>query len=218
MYSLSSILTEQKNEYIYSNDIKDGVGNVIYHLFVIQNTEFIHGQVVTYIQVTCALIGVFLVISLIIWVAMTRNIVRPINKLRKSLNDIIDGNTDSIANIQLKGPENEVYELVEKFKVLSNKLNDNVIEISNQKAQIETILLHMSDGVMAFDIYGNLIYKNPAAVRLLNVETKNKRFDEIFKSLNIDVNLEKIIFLQDWTSSEQRLNIGDVFVNIYFSF
>ena len=216
MSNFSDNFTNLKDEYIYSNEIKDNEGNVIYYLFVIQNKDFIKEQLLTYIKVTFALIGVFLVISLIIWVAMTRNIVRPINKLRKSLNDIIDGNTDSIANIQLKGPENEVYDLVEKFKVLSNKLNDNVIEISNQKAQIETILLHMSDGVMAFDIYGNLIYKNPAAVRLLNVETKNKRFDEIFKSLNIDVNLEKIIFLQDWTSSEQRLNIGDVFVNIYF--
>ena len=109
-----------------------------------------------------------------------------------------------------------MYDLVQKFKILSNKLNDNVIEISNQKAQIETILLHMSDGVMAFDIYGNLIYQNPASIRLLNVETKNKKFDDIFKNLNLDVNLEKIIFLQDLTSSEKMLNINEVFVNIFF--
>lgn len=207
---------DNNSQFLYKNEVRDTQGNLIYHIYVLQNNDFIDSQLNGYLQVVFALIGIFLMLTLIISFAMSRNIVRPINKLRKNLGDIISGNNDTIDNIEIKGPENEIYDLVEKFKFLSNKLNDNVIEISNQKAQIETILLHMSDGVMAFDVYGNLIYENPAAVRLLNIKTKNKRFDEIFKLLKLDVNLEKIIFLQDWTSSEQRLNVDDIFVNLYF--
>ena len=215
-YSQTNTITELEENFLYKNEIKDSQGNVVYNIYVEQNKEFINAQLATYLQVVFALITIFLILTLIISFAMTRNIVRPINKLIKSLDDIISGNSEVIDNIEIKGPGNEVYDLVEKFKILSNKLSDNVVEISNQKAQIETILLHMSDGVMAFDIYGNLIYQNPAAIRLLNVETKNKKFDEIFKKLNVDVNLEKIIFLQDLTSSEKMLNINEVFVNIFF--
>ncbi len=214
--TLAPEFTEINGQYVYKNVIKDNQGQAIYYIYIMQSNEFISMQLAEYLKIVFTLIGIFLIITLTISITMTTNIVRPINKLRKNLDDILSGNNDAIANIEVKGAENEVYDLVEKFKILSNRLNDNVIEISNQKAQIETILLHMSDGIMAFDVYGNLIYENPAAIRLLNVNTKNKRFDEIFKKLNVDVNLEKIIFLQDWTSSEQRLNIGDVFVNLYF--
>lgn len=207
--------SELDNQFVYKNEIINN-DETIYHIYILQGNEFINMQLSEYLKIVFALIGTFLLITLIISIAMTKNIVRPINKLRKNLDDILNGNNVTISDVEVKDVDNEIHDLVEKFKILNNRLNDNVMEISNQKAQIETILLHMSDGVMAFDVYGNLIYENPAAIRLLNINTKNKRFDDIFKQLKLNVNLEKIIFLQDWTSSEQRLNIGDVFVNLYF--
>lgn len=204
------------NQYVYKSFIEDTNGEIIFTIYIIDSAKFIQQQLFDYVKIGCALIGVFLILTFIISYLLTKNIVMPINKLRKNLDDVIKGNDVKIDEIETHGIKNEVYDLVEKFRFLSNQLNENVNEISNQKAQIETILLHMSDGVMAFDIYGNLIYENPAAIRLLNINTKHKRFDDIFKKLNLDVNIEKVIFLQDFTSSEQRLVIGDSVVNIYF--
>lgn len=39
----------------------------------------------------------------------------------------------------------------------------------------------------------------------------------MFKKLNIDVNLEKIIYLENWTSSEQKVEVGNKAVNLFFA-
>ena len=83
--------------------------------------------------------------------------------------------------------------------------------------QIETILLHMTDGIIAFNIDGSIIHINPAASRLLKITEDDNTFDKIFKKLKIDMNMEKIIYLENWTSTEQKLNIDDTYVNMFFA-
>ena len=92
---------------------------------------------------------------------------------------------------------------------MTSELQENLNEATRQKRQIETILLHMTDGIIAFDKEGSILHINPAATRLLTLTSQNKKFDDIFKKLNIDVNMEKIMYLEDWTSSEQRVGIQD---------
>mgnify|MGYP002330292226 FL=1 len=76
--------------------------------------------------------------------------------------------------------------------------------MGKQKRQIETILLHMTDGIIAFDMEGNVIHINPAAIQLLNLNQQDHNFNQIFQKLHADINLEKIVYLENWTSSEQR--------------
>ena len=64
---------------------------------------------------------------------------------------------------------------------------------------------------------GKVIHINPAAKELLGLNDKDNTFEKIFKKLDIDINIEKIIYLENWTSSEQRKNVGDKFVNILFA-
>ena len=101
---------------------------------------------------------------------------------------------------------------------MTTELKQNLNEMGKQKKQIETILLHMTDGIIAFDMDGNIIHINPAAIQLLNLNSKTDRnFDKIFRKLHADINLEKIVYLENWTSSEQRLNIGEKYVNLLFA-
>ena len=58
----------------------------------------------------------------------------------------------------------------------------------------------MTDGIIAFDMYGKIIQINPAAKQLLNITDKEDNFDKVFKKLKIDINIEKIIYLENWTS------------------
>ena len=75
----------------------------------------------------------------------------------------------------------------------------------------------MTDGIIAFDMQGNIIHINPAAKALLDLKDKDNTFDKIFKKLDIDINIEKIVYLENWTSSEQRKNVGNKYVNILFA-
>ncbi len=100
---------------------------------------------------------------------------------------------------------------------MTNELQQKLNEVNRQKKQIETILLHMTDGIIAFDMEGEIIHINPAARELLEIGEKENTFGKIFKKLNIDINIEKIVYLENWTSSEQRKYVGEKYVNIFFA-
>ena len=89
--------------------------------------------------------------------------------------------------------------------------------MSRQKKQIETILLHLNDGVIAFDINGNVIYKNNSAVNLLELSGTEKSFSDIFDKIDLKLNLEKIIYLEDLTSTETKITIGEKSLNLFFA-
>ena len=51
--------------------------------------------------------------------------------------------------------------------VMTTELKEKLSEVSTQKNQIETILLHMTDGIIAFNMEGEIILINPAAKKIL---------------------------------------------------
>ena len=66
------------------------------------------------------------------------------------------------------------------------------------------------------NIEGELTHKNLAAERLLNLSEEDDDFEKIFSKLNVDINLEKIIYLEDWTSSDKKVRINDKYLNLLF--
>ena len=96
------------------------------------------------------------------------------------------------------------------------EMRENLKDLDRQKKQIETILLYMTDGILAFNLEGEITHKNLAAQRLLNLSEEDNDFEKIFSKFNVDINLEKIIYLEDWTSSDKRVRIGDKYINLLF--
>ena len=78
-----------------------------------------------------------------------------------------------------------------------------------------SVFLHMTDGIIAFDRNGVVILINPAAKQMMNISPQDTTFEDIFGRLHI--NLEKIIYLENWTNTEERINIDDRFLNVYFA-
>ena len=78
-----------------------------------------------------------------------------------------------------------------------------------------SVFLHMTDGIIAFDRNGVVILINPAAKQMMNISPQDTTFEDIFGRLHI--NLEKIIYLENWTKTEERFQIEDRFVNVYFA-
>ena len=80
-----------------------------------------------------------------------------------------------------------------------------------------SIFMHMTDGIIAFDRDGKIILINPAAQKLMNVLPEHNNFDDIFGRLHLNINLEKIIYLENWTTTEERFQIEDRYVNTFFA-
>ena len=167
-------------------------------------------------NVVYASLGVFSIISIIIGIIVSFAVISPISKLLKSAEDITNGKIIDISTLKDGKKKNEINDLINAFSVMNSELKENLNAVSRQKKQIETILLNMTDGIIAFDIEGNVIYLNPVAKTYLNINDEN-RIDKIFDKYNVDINLEKIIYLENWTSSEKKLNIDGRNINLFFA-
>ena len=160
-------------------------------------------------------IVIYTIISILIGYFVLKAVVSPMKKLIKSAEKIASGENvkidEKLQNIGAVG------DIENAFSIVTNELNQKLSEVNRQKKQIETILLHMTDGIIAFDMEGKIIHINPAAKSLLGLNDKDNTFEKIFKKLNMDINIEKIVYLENWTSSEQRKNIGNKYVNMLFA-
>lgn len=175
--------------------------------------ESIQNTIVT----TIVAIAIFSIITILIGTIVLKSIISPISRFIKSAEKIATGESTNIQYLTNENDEKEVKDLVNAFGVMTTELQENLNEASRQKKQIETILLHMTDGIIAFDKEGRILHINPAATRLLKLTPEEDRFEKIFKKLKLDINLEKIIYLENWTSSEQRVNVQESYVNLYFA-
>ncbi|MGN1301671.1 MAG: sensor histidine kinase [Clostridia bacterium] len=167
-------------------------------------------QEITNLKIILAILVVsFLLISLvIIWFAK-KIVDKPILKL-----------IQSAKQIDQTFPENaksDIDELTNAFDAVNTGLKENFNEVIRQKKQMETILRYMNDGILAFNIKGKIIHINPAAKNLLSITEKEKTFEEIFNKLDEEINMEKLIYLDDWTSTEKRVNIDDKYLKLFFA-
>ena len=151
--------------------------------------------------------SIFLImIGIIISIYLSKFVIYPINKLIKASNKIKEEDIK-------KGKRTKK----DAFGIMTNELKDKLSEVSTQKNQIETILLHMTDGIIAFNRQGEIILINPAAKKLLSIGPEDRNFEDIFKKFNLNINMEKIIYLENWTSTEQRIPVEDRVAKVIFA-
>mgnify|MGYP000237485582 CR=1 FL=1 len=79
-------------------------------------------------------------------------------KLGVASNDVHDASklTGEMVKEYVEKRKNDVDELVNAFSIMTAELKQNLNEATRQKRQIETILLHMTDGIIAFNRKGEI--------------------------------------------------------------
>lgn len=163
-----------------------------------------------------------LIISIIIFISLTiisaeilRKIInKSMVKIVKNAGRLVTGEESKVKLLQ-EGNKSK-NELMSAFDDATLEIREHLKDVDRQKKQIETILLHMTDGILAFNTEGELTHKNLAAERLLNLSKDDDDFEKIFSKLNVDINLEKIIYLEDWTSSDKKVRIDEKYLNLLF--
>ena len=158
---------------------------------------------------------VFLFFMVLMGIIVAKVVISPISELIKSAERATKSERKKYLNNGNK-KKNEINDLVSAFDSMNNELKENLNEVTRQKKQIETILLHMTDGIIAFNIEGKVIHINNAAKTFLKID-KEETFEEIFQKYNLDINLEKVIYLENWASSEKKLNLEDRTMNLFFA-
>ena len=128
------------------------------------------------IMIACTL---FALVSIFIGVFLSRFVITPMSKLIKSAEKIVAGESiDEI--IDTNKNANKPDELAKAFNLMTSELKENLNEVTRKKKQMETILLHMTDGIIAFNMEGKIILINPAAIKMLELLEKDDTFEKIF--------------------------------------
>ena len=166
----------------------------------------------TSIVISFTLIAIF---SLILFYILSKYVMYPMNKLIKSAEEI--ENKSKIQRVNKKKIVKEFANVENIVDKMTSQIKERLDEVLTQKNQIETILLNMTDGIIAFDLEGKIILINPVAKELLNISPEYTNFDSIFSRFDVQINLEKAIYLKEWASTEQRISVDDKYLNIYFA-
>lgn len=90
-------------------------------------------------------------------------------------------------------------------------------EKSTEQIEMRKIILHTTEGIIVFDREGKIALINPAAKKLLKISPEDNTFEEIFYKYDKNINMEKIIYLDNWTSTSQKIMVEDVQINVLFS-
>ena len=153
----------------------------------------------------------FIIVAIIIKIYLSKFVIYPINRLIKSAEEISSEDTK-------KANKKENLENVDDiFGLMTTELKEKLNDVSTKKNQIETILRNMTDGIVAFNMNKEIILINPEAKKLLSIRPEDNTFEDIFSKFKLDINMEKIIYLENWTSTEQRVQVEDRYINIFFA-
>lgn len=139
-----------------------------------------------------------IVISIVFGTKFSNYVVRPLNKLRKSVEHISEGHFDE--KIEIDENSDEINSLAEEFNKMSERLQKyeqlNLNKILYEKKKSELVIESMNEPVLMVD-------------ENLNILLSNKSFNEVFGSLlKGKSKLEKLLHS---SSSEKKTEEQDIF-------
>lgn len=155
------------------------------------------------------------VIALILSFFFSRTITKPIRNLTRSAEHIASGEFDTAVP---SDSNDEIGILSKTFSYMSSALRDTIEEVNSEKNKVEAILNNMTDGILAFNLSGELIHINPEAKKMIGRQYYDDiRFDTFFKEIDADISIGSLIYLRDDTSSERQATIGSRVIRFSFA-
>ena len=134
----------------------------------------------------------------------SRAITYPLAKLMRKAESIAKGDFDQ--ELEVKSGD-EIGKLADTFNYMAANLKNTLVEISSEKSKLETILNYMTDGIIAFNLRGEVIHTNPASARILGAEGL-MTFQEYRDRFGFEYSFEDVLYLQSKQTTEMNLPSG----------
>jgi len=154
------------------------------------------------------------ILSLIFGYLLSKTITVPIVNLMHKARNIAEGDFTQVAEVK---SEDEIGKLTRTFNYMAKELKKTLNEISKEKNKIETILNYMTDGVIAFNIDGEVVHANPASKLMLGVDEFDMNFNEFSSKYNLEVTIEEMLYLEIFSTKEALLSFDNKYIQIYFA-
>ncbi|MDE1548490.1 cell wall metabolism sensor histidine kinase WalK [Jeotgalibaca caeni] len=161
---------------------EDHAGETIGAIMMESNIETVYNQiqgiVTIFLNASFFAIGITIVLAVII----SRGLTKPISEMRSQTMNIAQG--DYSGKVRIYGND-ELGELAETINDLSLKVKDAQETTEAERQRLDSVLKHMSEGVLATDRRGKVIIINTRALDLLGMSQEEAVGKSIMKVLRL---------------------------------
>ena len=179
--------------YIYDN--RDTVTNLNSQLFLI--------------ILQALLVG--LLISVLLSFLLSKTMIIPIERLTEGAERVAAGDFSSAIAVE---STDEIGILTTTFNDMAEVLQDTLEAVENERNKLDTLFLHMTDGVVSFAGDGAVLTNNPAASRMLGREVAFYDYDALFGQ---QAPLQQVLGLQRPNFVSGEMTVGERILELYLA-
>ena len=181
-------------------------------VYILDSKETVSGLNTQLFMIIMQALVIGLLISLLLSFLLSKTMVGPIEKLTAGAEKVAAGDFESRLPVE---STDEIGVLTGTFNEMASVLRQTLAAVENERTKLDTLFLHMTDGVVAFDHTGKLIHRNPAAVTMLGRSLgEDSRYDQLFGSL---YPMEQILALHRPDYAETQQVVGDRMLELYLA-
>ena len=163
-------------------------GSVDYIIYIVDDKREISDLSWRFFQIVMQAMMFGMLAAILLSFLLSKTITTPIEHITEGAKSIAEGNFDQELGVQ---SSDEIGELTRSFNYMAGQLKTTIGEVQGERDKLNTLFLHMTDGVAAFTTGGKLIHMNPATESLLGIRfEQNLTYDEIFGDLDMPENDE----------------------------
>ncbi len=141
-----------------------------------------------------------LVISILLSFLLSKTMVTPIQRLTEGAMRVAKG--DFSRKIEVASRD-EIGVLTDTFNDMAGQLQDTLRQVENERNKLDTLFLHMTDGVVAFSRQGQVIHSNPAATQMLRQPIgADTSYDQLFGGV---APLSQVLEVPDHLEGERQV-------------
>lgn len=211
--------SDNKRYYVSITPLFSSTGNtnaVVGAVYIRASLESVYDSLnnVTAIFATAALIAT--VIGLLLAIILSSAITRPIDEMKKQTARIAKG--DYSGQVHVYGKD-ELGQLAEAVNNLSVRVEESQEQSESERRRLDSVLTHMSDGVIATNRRGKVNIINQAACDYLDVNEEDTLGKSILDVLDIreDYTLHDLLENQEEITLDMSADDHDQILHAYFS-
>ncbi len=157
-------------------------GAMIGILNVTANLETIYSQIQNIMSLFLIASGISLVFTTGLAMLISSQIINPLQKMRDQTKQIAEGNYSTTLDIN---SEDEIGQLAESINYLSVRVGDAQDLTEAERQRLDSVLRHMTDGVIATDRRGKITIINDRSLSILNKTQEEVIGESIIEALDL---------------------------------
>lgn len=187
-------------------------GDNAFIVYILDNKDTVSGLNTQLFLIIMQALVIGLLISVLLSFLLAKTMVGPIEKLTAGAERVASGDFDGELPVE---STDEIGVLTNTFNEMSDILQSTLAAMENERNKLDTLFLHMTDGVVAFDHRGRLIHCNPAARTMLQRTIEEDcTYDGLFGSV---YPFREVLALRRPDHAEAELLAGSSTLELYLA-